>query len=207
MLLDIKKVLKDRGLSPRGVVHVGGNTGEEMNEYLEMGMHDQLWFEPNPTAFKQLQSKAWRKDRERIKVFNVALGSEPGIYLLNLALNGQSSSLLEPKLHLDNHPDIEFSGSVAVEVERLDSILEEKGIDPTGWLLCADVQGYELEVLKGTGKYLESFSAVYLELNEVEMYKGCALAGQVTDFLWSKGFELVDVSWTGKGWGDGLFLK
>ena len=56
----------------------------------------------------------------------------------------QSSSILEPKLHLEIHPDVEFSDKEVIQVEQLDKFKIHNSD-----FLNIDVQGYELNVLKG----------------------------------------------------------
>jgi len=58
-------------------------------------------------------------------------------------------------------------------------------------LLKVDVQGYELEVLKGATATLEKCSYVYLECSEIELYDGQALRKDVDSYLATHSFELL----------------
>jgi hypothetical protein len=60
-------------------------------------------------------------------------------------------------------------------------------------LLKIDVQGYELEVLKGCEPLLACFRYVYSECSFVELYQGQALAGDVILYLIDRNFELSGV--------------
>ena len=55
-----------------------------------------------------------------------------------------SSSILEPKEHLLHHKQVTFEGSEEIELKRFDD-LNIQNVD----YLNIDVQGFELEVLKG----------------------------------------------------------
>ena len=59
-----------------------------------------------------------------------------------------------------------------------------------GSLLKIDVQGYELEVLRGCENLLDRFAAVYVECSFVELYEGQALAHEVIDWLHAREFYL-----------------
>lgn len=60
-------------------------------------------------------------------------------------------------------------------------------------LLKIDVQGFELEVLKGCESILNKFSYVYVECSFIELYEGQALAGEVINFLSGSDFMLNGV--------------
>lgn len=57
-----------------------------------------------------------------------------------------------------------------------------------------DVQGYELEVLKGADRLLcESVAAVYSEAQMVPLYEGAALYSDIDQFLRRRGFEMYRI--------------
>jgi hypothetical protein len=60
-------------------------------------------------------------------------------------------------------------------------------------LLKLDVQGYELEVLRGCRDMLPLFDYVYAELSFVEFYRGQALADDIMNFLSRSGFTVKGV--------------
>lgn len=60
-------------------------------------------------------------------------------------------------------------------------------------LLKIDVQGYELEVLKGAESLLSRLAAIYCECSYVELYEGQALFGDITAYLRDRGFEAAGV--------------
>ena len=76
-----------------------------------------------------------------------------------------------------------------------------------------DVQGYELEVLKGCKEFLEYFNYIYVECSFIELYKGQAFFDEVYDFLSKYSFKLsgvYNVFYDNKGLavqGDFLFIK
>jgi FkbM family methyltransferase len=56
-----------------------------------------------------------------------------------------------------------------------------------------DVQGYELEVLKGGPRLIESAEAVLLEVNLIEINTGAPLFSEVTRFMVERNLRLYDV--------------
>ena len=56
--------------------------------------------------------------------------------------------------------------------------------------LKIDVQGYELEVLKGSCDVLDCIDLVYVECSFIELYAGQALAHHVIEWLLPYGFSL-----------------
>jgi hypothetical protein len=68
-----------------------------------------------------------------------------------------------------------------------------------------DVQGFELEVLKGATETLKGIDYVYCEINRDEVYEGCAKIWELDAFL--KDFTRVETSWAGGSWGDAIYIK
>ena len=60
-------------------------------------------------------------------------------------------------------------------------------------LLKIDVQGFELEVLRGAGESLVLVDQVFVECSFVELYDGQALADEVVCYLRDAGLRLVGV--------------
>ena len=56
-----------------------------------------------------------------------------------------------------------------------------------------DVQGYEMEVLKGSSNYLKYFNYIYVECSYIELYQNQALAFEIIKFLDSLSFNLAGV--------------
>lgn len=82
--------------------------------------------------------------------------------------------------------------SITVPVRTLDSFVASGEIAPPQ-LIKVDVQGYELEVLRGATEALGSADAVLLEVSFRELYEGQPLAHEVIAFLGDRGFRIADV--------------
>lgn len=210
MLLDLKQLLSQCGISVLGVIHVGAHHGQELPLYCRLGAREMALFEPLAANFQRLSITVdlirQRPDPPRIDCYPLALGTVHAVKEMTVASNeGQSSSLLRPKEHLKNHPQVLFNSSEMVLVTRMDRIVTQ----PQRYnLLCIDVQGYELEVLKGGGKsILDCIDAICCEVNRSEVYEGNALVEEIDDYLSGHGFERISTVWAGGIWGDAFYCR
>jgi FkbM family methyltransferase len=186
----------------KGIIHVGAHYGEELSEYVKNGIQDIVVFEPLSECFDVLAQKVMNLNAN-IDGHQVALGSVPGTATMYLSDNEkQSSSILKPKVHLTHHPNVKFDGTEEVEVDLLDNF-DTKEYN----FLNMDVQGYELEVLKGAIETLKHVDYVYCEVNRDEVYEGNAYVEEIDEFLSAYGMERVETSWEGQIWGDALYIR
>ncbi|MDH3673147.1 MAG: FkbM family methyltransferase, partial [Gammaproteobacteria bacterium] len=84
------------------------------------------------------------------------------------------------------------AGTETVRIERLDGILSNDDIESPA-LLKLDVQGYELEALKGCDRLLSAFNQVYAECSLLELYENQASAHDVIEFLTEHRFRLQGI--------------
>jgi hypothetical protein len=60
-------------------------------------------------------------------------------------------------------------------------------------MIKADVQGFEIEVLKGAEKCLENTELLLLEVSYRRIYQNGPLAHEVISYVGSKGFRILDI--------------
>lgn len=77
-----------------------------------------------------------------------------------------------------------------VPVIRLDDYLREQAIDSV-YLMKIDVQGFELEVLKGAEGSLGLIDHIFVESAIQPLYEGAPRFSDVFDYLDSHGFHLM----------------
>ena len=115
----------------------------------------------------------------------------------------KSSSILEPNYHLKVQPNIHFNETEEITIQRFDDL----GIDTLNFLTL-DVQGYELEALKGFGDKLNDVEFIFTEINTKDLYSGNALVKDVDKYL--KGYDFVRI-FTNidcfKYYGDAFYIK
>lgn len=202
MFYSFYKILQNFNITPTGVIHVGAHNGSDVHFYLKQNIPHGHFFEPIRSNFLQAVENC---KNTNYKCYNVALGCEIGEAQMFTEQDnrGESCSILEPQLHLNLFPHIKFTGKEKVVLNTLDNY---KITDCN--FLNMDVQGYELEVLKGSTKTLNNIQILYTEINRAEVYKNCAQLHQLVDFLVPYGFQLIETDWYQDGcWGDGLFIK
>jgi FkbM family methyltransferase len=197
--------------SIEGVIHVGAHHGEEYPCYVAEGVKRTLWIEPQHDAYMALQT--YLEGRSGVGLIWAACGAYDGsgIMYTETVNGGASSSLLEPKDHLIEHPHITFPGKESVKVHRLDTLLAAIDPPPSYQMLVLDTQGYELEVLKGATETLKSIRVIQAEIAQREVYRGCPMVGDLDCFLVPFGFKREDTFWYGdpdKAYaGEGLWVK
>lgn len=132
-------------------------------------------FEPLPDALHALQKNLELNAIGNVVVHGYALGSTEGTFKLypqRLPNNRGSASLLQGAAADD---------SLDVEVKTLDNVLEGK---VTYQLMKIDVEGFELEVLKGARRLLSSPAAPALILECcLVRSSGCYTAEELFDFI------------------------
>jgi FkbM family methyltransferase len=204
MILSFTNIVKKYNMNISGIIHIGAHQGQEVREYVENGYQDIIMFEPLSENFRILEENL--KDMNaNITAHQVALGNEEKNVVMYLSDNGLlSSSVLKPKVHLQLHPSVGFPTTEEVEMKRLDSFVEEtKNFN----FINMDVQGYELEVLKGGMETLKHIDYVYCEVNRDELYEGNVFIEDLDKFLADYSMERVETDWAGTLWGDALYIK
>jgi len=193
MLFKYDDIVNKYNIILKGVIHVGGHVGEEIPLYKKQTNNIHI-FEPLKECFDQIDNS--------VQKYNVALGSTTKTLPFNIASNHQSSSFLTPKTHLEAHSDVIFNKDNVrlIQINTLDSY-EIKDCN----FLNLDVQGYELEVLKGATNTLKSIDYIYTEINVKELYENCVQLNELDEFL--KDYTRVETKITGWGWGDALYIK
>jgi FkbM family methyltransferase len=161
-------------------------------------------FEPVPNNAAKIRANFARYAPHLSDPHEVALGDFDGEAILHVSsghpegiprdegwdFGNKSSSLLPPsRLMGVHHPWLRFDSRLTVRVETLETFCRRERIAGVDFLYV-DVQGAELQVLHGAGRLLQSVRAVWLEVEEVELYAGQPLAPNVDDFMEASGFAL-----------------
>lgn len=199
MYITLDKIIEKYKKPVFGVIHAGAHYGEEYSNYISNGIYNIHFFEASRRTFLKLISRIGCSS-----AYNFALGAGEFIATLHVESRneGQSNSLLKPLLHVSQYPQIVFDETEQVRVLPLDHF----GITGCNFFNL-DVQGFELEVLKGSEKTLLGMEYIYSEINRAETYEKCAQIGEMDDFLSQRGFHRVETIWAGGIWGDGLWIR
>ena len=207
MIFNLRNVQHHFG-TIKGIIHVGGHDGSELDLYRSLGLYNTILFEPQVRLYNIIKEKIYNSE----KAFNVGLSDVEGELELNLssieAGDGASSSFLKPAIHLTEHPHITFNEVELCKVTTLDKVITENNIDMSQYnYLDIDVQGYELKVLNGAKSILPNISVINAEVNRAEVYAGCPMIEDIDSYLAQYGFNRVEVFWQSASWGDALYVK
>jgi FkbM family methyltransferase len=172
-----------------GILDVGANRGQfTLACRLAQPGVPVVAFEPIPkeaATFRNVHGA-----RREVVLLETALGETKGEATLHLSKSADSSSLLPiGKKQTELFENTVEVGTLTVPVQRLDD-LGEYWVGRTRQLLKLDVQGFELNVLRGAVETLKTCAYVYAECSEVALYDGQALRVEVEAFLKANGFTL-----------------
>ena len=87
---------------------------------------------------------------------------------------------------------VQSNGELSVPVLRLDEFCEDQGLDHVN-LLKMDVQGSELDVLRGAGTLTDraAIDLIYTEMLFLPHYEGQAFHWELCGYLHSHGYQMI----------------
>lgn len=141
-----------------------------------------LMLEGNPALETHLIKIAEHNDNLQYKI---ALLSSVSEIETNFYLSDTASSIL--KTHTGGE------SPVLLRSLTLDRICNEREINKNIDLLKLDVQGYELEVLKGGTSVLQNTKYVLMEVSLLDIYVDSPLVRDIINYMFEFGFVLYDI--------------
>lgn len=161
------------------IMEIGSNDGEHTRLFSQLFPAARIYcFEPDPRA-----AARWKRN----------LGAQPHVQLFELAISDHcgevqffpsagdergdsgahdaSGSIRRPKEHLSISPEITFGARVVVPTLTLDAFCTQHHIDAID-LLWMDVQGAEIDVIRGGKHALSRTRFIYTEYSDLELYEG-----------------------------------
>ena len=162
---------RKRGFDITGVIHVGVNDGYEMPRYVGMGIENVIGIDPLPSVH-DIHRKLG------IPTYQLALGNRTRETKLYIPEDPGGSSLLPSRealkqiLDVVEMPFTSFVAMVNLDLGKFDC-------------LVLDVQGYELEVLRGMGELVRRFRFFNIECSRDanHLYVGEPAAEEVIAYL------------------------
>jgi FkbM family methyltransferase len=141
---------------PYCIFDVGANKGQYLSVLFNELSHRNFeihCFEPGKYSFEILKNNA--PDSAKVKLNNIGLGQSDGEFPLYYNEKGSGLASLT-KRRLD-HFNLNFSESEKIRLTTLDNYCMQNGIEHIH-LLKLDVEGHELDVLKGADKMFSNKS-------------------------------------------------
>lgn len=183
-------------------------------------IYSRLFPESRIIAFEPLKANVvelienLREYRANVDVYQFAIGNSIGIMDMYVSsgeapgicgwdTGNKSSSILHPKEHLKEHTWCKFDNIEKVQVLPIDSISSIKPPD----YVHMDVQGAELDALKGGKKTLRSMKALWIEVANMELYEKQPLKVDISRYLDSIGMRCIKDTCQNKKYGDMLWIR
>lgn len=187
------RILEGIGLHCKNIetiIDVGANQGQfalaSSRKYPNANI---ISFEPLPELFEVFKRNL--KNKEKVKIHNIALGNERGVIDFYRNEHSHASSALPiSEKQKEELPITANTTRTEVHVDRLDNILKVAELSGST-LLKLDVQGYEKNVLLGASNLLPKIDYLVFEASFVSMYEGEPLFDEMHVFLKEMDFELV----------------
>jgi FkbM family methyltransferase len=147
---------------------VGANIGEKSEALLEAGARV-VAFEPNPRVLPELRARCG--NRRDFTLVEAAMGSAPGVATLYARKGHENSGLFAGD-------GTDVIATPEVQVQTLDMAIERFG---TPEFCKIDVEGWELEVLKGLSRPIRLISFEF-QLNDFGIQKTLACLDRLAGF-------------------------
>ncbi|HUK06004.1 MAG TPA: FkbM family methyltransferase [Burkholderiales bacterium] len=223
MMFALPELIERYRMKITGVVHAGAHVGQEAEDYEACGIEQVLWIDANPEMMPYLNERVYPLGHVTVcACIGARNGVEVDFHFSNSADGsnfGVSSSVLPLGTHAATHPEVRYIGERKMVTQTLAALVEANWPWPgRPNFLNMDLQGYELECLKGAEPILGWFDWIYTEVNEDELYAGCALLPELSNWLAERGFGLREKRLYGAqtrdaknqkwfGWGDAFFVR
>ena len=208
-----EKIVLDTLYNCKGIIHIGAHRGSERYIYDWFGKKV-IWVEANPKIFEDLNINIFEFKYQ--KAYKEILHSSIGKKInFNLSSNdGASSSIYDfssdyktKKIHFENKlRDIYMGQKIQLKTNTLDNLIKENNIDIQNFdHLIVDVQGAELDVLKGSVNFLKTCNSIYIEVSTENFYQNGIQWYDLKKFLNEKDFK--ETREPTKNHDDIIFLK
>lgn len=183
------RMLRDRGVVPRMVIDGGACVGHWTvllkNVFPETAV---LMIEPQEQHAQALK-RLCERYAPTVQFANALIGpfdaNDIAFVVLDDASSGTGSSVLPENSNVPRH-------TVRLPMITMDNLLERVGFLSPDFIKL-DVQGYELEVLKGATKALATAEFVLLEVSIWQYNAGSPLLNEVLSWMDSSGFRTYEI--------------
>lgn len=187
------------------VIHAGAHLVQERDLYQSSGLKPVFWIEAIPDLAKKSQFLLDGYSKQEI--IEGALWSKSGESKnFNLSSNQlASSSFLQMGLHRVAFPEVSATSKLSLITTTLDEIPQIKEVEEIT-LLVLDIQGAELEALKGANRTLTITKYIFTEVSILPLYKNQSTFKEIKMFLEINGFSLLEFEVSeSTGHGNALF--
>lgn len=201
--------IKANEVDVKGIIHVGANTAQEMEEYINLGDIEVIYIDPIGKMIEIIKNKISAHNLKNHMAVQACCSNISGdLVTFHVASNnGESSSMLELGTHGKLHPDIQYEESFEIKTITLDDLLQDTLSKLSANVLVIDTQGADLKVLQGSEKILNKIDAIYIEVSDLPVYEGGATFDEIYHFLTSRKYFCHSVNIKKIGYGNAFFVR
>jgi FkbM family methyltransferase len=160
-----------RGLKPGNVCYdIGGYRGYMAGVMALAGASKVFVFEPLPMNQKALRRLCELNPKLPIELLPVAIGKADGLTMLKVMADPSMGKLASSSFQ----PESAFQDELEIGIRSIDTQVEEGKIPPPD-LVKVDVEGAELDVLRGATRVLTvSRPSLFLEAHSASLERSCS---------------------------------
>lgn len=171
------------------VLDVGANIGETLLQFASINTNGMnIGFEPVPYIYDRLQKNISLNNLSSLKIENLAISDRKETLSFKMPNNQNSGGVRMRKKENKN----EYNADLNVQAITLDEYLSQNNIQKVD-MIKIDVEGFELNVLKGAENTLANFRPkMFIEIDDQMLKEQNSSAESILKWLESKNYKLLN---------------
>ena len=191
---ELEELISDIDI-PETIIDIGSNKGQFIL-LIEKNFPQKMIYSFEPILEMINKQKIFFKNNKNIEYYNLGLGNIKGTNFFLITSRIDSSSFLEISNKDNKNSNYDIKEERKVKIDKLDNILDARKLKRP-ILIKIDVQGFELETLKGASNLLPNVDYIILEVSNSEMYKNQPTEDVLVDYLKNFNFKILKSNnWT-----------
>jgi len=192
------------------IFDVGSHSGHTIKRYRSIFPNSRIFaFEPTESSYKKLINQFYNDTKINVSLLGLSNKVDKMTFYLSKSEN--LNSFKEPNERAWGFEKAEITN---VDTNTLDNFCEKNNINYID-ILKLDVQGSELDVLRGSQLFLSKskIGLIYVEWQVVPLYKGHSRYFKIGEYLGKFGYEffnLYNINEATSGqlrWGDAIYIS
>jgi FkbM family methyltransferase len=180
----------------KNILFIGANDMHEISNYVT-DYQNGIFIEALPSVFKKLtgnlQNANNKYNTNYIAINSLVTDISDKDYIFNVfSNNGASSSIYESNVSEWQWPHVQKVNEIKLKSTTIEAILRDQKWEDIRYDLVLDVQGAELDVLKGFNlSSFKNIDQITTEISTKEFYKNGVLFNDLNAFIVGLGFKMT----------------